>query len=82
LQYLSPTLKSEFSRADKQTWRITVDLNGRCKTATIIPAISSLRQSVANLPTAHPNGRSRHRVKVFYQVQVAVREVCHEAQDS
>jgi hypothetical protein len=48
----------------------------------INPALSSSRQSVAILPTTLPNGRSRHRVKVFYQVQVAVREVCYEAQDS
>jgi hypothetical protein len=41
-----------------------------------------LKQTVAILPTTLPNGRSRHTVKVFYQVQVAVREVFHEAQDS
>jgi len=68
--------------ADKQTWRTAADLNSRCKAVATNPALSSLRQSVAILPTTLPNGRSRHRVKVFYQVQVAVREVCHEAQDS
>jgi hypothetical protein len=57
-------------------------LSRRCKSAAVNVALSSLPQSVAILPTPLPNGRSRHTVKVFYQVQVAVREVCDEAQNS
>jgi hypothetical protein len=79
---LTPRLKSESPCADKQTWQVAADLNSHCKAMAINPALFPLRQSVAILPTTRPNGRSRHTVKVFYQVQVAVREVCHEAQDS
>jgi len=75
-------LKSESPCADKQTWRVAAVLNNRCKGVAINPAFCPLRQTVAILPTMLPNGRSRHTVKVFYQVQVAVREVFHEAQDS
>jgi hypothetical protein len=78
----SPTLKSESRRADKQIWLTTTVLNSRCKYVAINLALSPLPQSVAILPTTLLNGRSRHTVKVFYQVQVAVREVCDEAQDS
>src|SRR5882757_9808788 len=82
-RHRSPTLKSGSLRADKQAWRAAGDLNSRCKKASrVIQRRLPLRQTVAILPTTPHNGSSRHTVKVFYQVWVAVREVCHEAQDS